>query len=327
MQALFSIIIPVYNVEKYLRDCLDSVLSQTYQGSYEVICVNDGSTDESLDILEEYKGKIKNLFIISQVNKGLSEARNAGLRVAKGDYVFFLDSDDWIEPNALNVLAENIDGEDFIGFNGRRYFDDGTQEEPDKGIIENNISGWEYHDKHALINRKFHFVCAVIRIYRREFLLDNNLFFEPGIYHEDEFFTPVAYYYAKRVSSLLDSLYMYRIREGSITQKPSKKHVSDMIVVANKLSDFFISKNDIDKLVLYRTIAGKYFSAFMPPKSDILENDFSDVKRMINWDSFKTVSIYPRHKRIYRLIKFNPFLFQLYLKIENLTKKHTRESL
>ena len=109
----------------------------------------------------------------------MSEARNTGLRVAKGDYVFFLDSDDWIEPNTLQVLSKNINGEDFIGFNGRRYFEDGTQEVPDKDVVENNMSGWEYYNKYALVSRKFHFVCVVLRIYRREFLLDNNLFLNP----------------------------------------------------------------------------------------------------------------------------------------------------
>lgn len=316
MQILYSIIIPVYNVENYLHDCLDSVLNQTYEGNYEVICVNDGSTDGSLEILDKYKEEVSSLIVISQDNKGLSEARNTGLRAAKGDYIFFLDSDDWIEPNTLEVLSKNINGEDFIGFNGRRYFEDGTQEEPDMGITESNIVGWEYYNKYALDRRKFHFVCAVIRIYKRDFLLENNLFFEPGIYHEDNLFTPIACYYAKNVKIIPDILYVYRIRVGSITQKPNKKRIFDMIRVANKLSDFFILKTDIDKLVLYREIAGEYFSVYMPPKSDVLENDFSEVKKAINWDNFKTVSVYPRHKRIYYLISRWPVLFKYYLRIE-----------
>ena len=131
----FSIIIPVYNVEQYLQDCLNSVVKQYYI-DYELICVNDGSTDGSLVVLEEYQQKYPQITIISQQNKGLSAARNAGIQAAKGDYLFFLDSDDWIEPNTLEMLARKQSGEDLICFNGRRVFEDGTTEEPDSGIEE-----------------------------------------------------------------------------------------------------------------------------------------------------------------------------------------------
>ena len=93
---LFSIIIPVYNVEKYLRDCLDSVLAQTYP-DWEAVCVNDGSTDGSSVILEEYSSKDSRFKVFNQANGGLSLARNTGLDEAKGDYILFLDSDDWLE--------------------------------------------------------------------------------------------------------------------------------------------------------------------------------------------------------------------------------------
>ena len=118
----FSIIIPVYNVEAYLQDCLESVLRQSFP-DWEAICVNDGSTDVSLAILEEYAAKDSRFRIFSQVNGGLSSARNAGLKVAKGNYVLFLDSDDWLEKNALEVLAGRVDGEDMLCFSGRRFFE------------------------------------------------------------------------------------------------------------------------------------------------------------------------------------------------------------
>ena len=117
-----SIIIPVYNVEAYLPKCLDSILVDN-QYEEEVICVNDGSTDGSLTILEKYAAKFANIRIITQSNKGLSEARNTGLRAAMGDYVFFVDSDDWIFPNTLTKLIDSIDGEDVIYFNSQVYQD------------------------------------------------------------------------------------------------------------------------------------------------------------------------------------------------------------
>ena len=106
----FSIIIPVYNVEKYLRDCLDSVLGQSFS-DWEAICVNDGSTDHSASILEEYASRDIRITVISQPNGGLSAARNTGMNAAKGDYVIFLDSDDWLEADALktySALTEDV---------------------------------------------------------------------------------------------------------------------------------------------------------------------------------------------------------------------------
>ena len=118
----FSIIIPVYNVEQYLRDCLDSVLNQTFS-DWEAICVNDGSTDESSVILDEYAAKDSRFKMISQNNAGTAAARNTGLKVANGDYIFFLDSDDWIEDYALQILADSVNDEDVLCFSGKRYFE------------------------------------------------------------------------------------------------------------------------------------------------------------------------------------------------------------
>ena len=319
----FSVIIPVYNVEQYLCDCLDSIVAQSYR-DYEVICVNDGSTDGSLAILEEYQQKYPQITIISQPNKGLSAARNAGIQAAKGDYLFFLDSDDWIETDTLKILAEKQNGEDLLCFNGRRCFEDGTTEEPDSGIEESQLTGWEYYNKYALLPRKFHFVCTVLRLYRREYLLKNNLFFEEGIYHEDNLFTPLACYYAQTVKVIPDWLYIYRIREGSITQSVNVQRLYDVITVANKLSDFFIPIREFDKSQLYREIAGEYFGAFTSDNVKLFGNKDAEIKKKINWGSFKEVSMYPRHRQIYVLLKIQPNLFRLYLKLESYSKRMNR---
>jgi len=316
----FSIVIPVYNVAPYLKQCIDSILSQTYC-CFETIFVNDGSTDGSMAILEEYQRKYPQITIISQANKGLSAARNAGIQAAKGDYIFFLDSDDWIEPDTLKILAEKQRGEDLVCFNGRRYFEDGSTEEPDSGIEETQLTGWEYYNKYALLPRKFHFVCTVLRLYRREYILKNNLFFEEGIYHEDNLFTPLACYYGQTVKLIPDCLYVYRIREGSITKTANIQRLFDIITVANKLSNFFIPINNIDKRQLYREIAGEYFGAFTSNNVKLFGNQDNAIKRQINWVNFKTVSIYPRHRRIYALLRIQPDLFRLYLKLESYIKK------
>jgi len=311
----FSIIIPVYNVEQYLRDCLNSVIAQTYT-DYEVICVNDGSKDGSLALLKDYQTKYPQITIISQRNKGLSAARNAGIQAAKGNYLFFLDSDDWIEPNSLEILVQKQEGEDLLWFNGRRVFEDGATEEPDSGIEEAQLTGWEYYNKYALVFRKFHFVCSVLRLYRREYLLQNNLFFEEGIYHEDNLFTPLACYYAQTVKVIPDCLYIYRIREGSITQTPKLKRLYDMLIVANKLSAFFIPIEGLDKRQLYREIAGEYFGAFMSDNIALFGNQDAAIQKQINWANFKEVSIYPRHRLIYKLLSLSPGIFRAYILVE-----------
>ena len=103
-----SVIIPVYNTQPWLRECLDSVLCQTL-GDFEVICVDDGSTDQSGSILQDYAAKDSRFHILSQSNKGQSAARNAGLKVARGEYVYFLDSDDYIEPDLLETACQEMD--------------------------------------------------------------------------------------------------------------------------------------------------------------------------------------------------------------------------
>ena len=311
----FSIIVPVYNVEKYLRECLNSVLVQTYP-EYEVICINDGSTDGSQMILEEYKKTHEKISVITQLNIGLSGARNTGIKVAKGDYLFFLDSDDYIEPNTLEILAQKQEGEDLVCFNGRRVFENGETEEPDAGIDDSSLSGWEYYIKYSLLSRKFHFVCTVLRLYRREYLLKNDLFFEEGIYHEDNLFTPIACYYAQRVKVIPDCLYIYRIREGSIMQTVNVQRIYDMITVANKLSDFFIHITDIDKSQLYKEIAGEYFGTYIHENSKYYGKIDKRIKKIVNWNNYKEVSIYPRHRRIYLLINIYPVLFRVYYWLE-----------
>ena len=316
----FTIIIPVYNVSSYLHDCLDSVLAQSFT-DYEVICINDGSTDGSGEILNECAKMNDQIQVIHQANKGLSAARNAGILVAKGNYIFFLDSDDWMEPNALKILTDKANNEDIICFNGRRYFEDGSLEVPDEGITESNLSGWDYYNQYALKPRKFHFVCTVLRIYRREFLLQHQLFFEEGIFHEDNLFTPIACYYAKSVKVIPDILYVYRIRANSITQNFENTRILDVVKVANKLAEFFIPINRLDKTTIYREIAGEYFKGFMPEEMKKYGNNDKVLKKLINWDYFRMVAVYPRHKVIYWLLKINPLLFHFFLKFEYKVKK------
>lgn len=283
---LFSIIIPVYNVEKYLRDCLDSVVGQTF-ADWEAICVDDGSTDGSAVILEEYAEKDSRFEIISQSNGGLSAARNTGMKAAMGDYIVFLDSDDWIEDNALEILSNELDDEDMLCFSGRRYFErDGLYHDADMLKERSYASGMDYYNENALQSRDFAFVCVVLRAYRRTFLIENSLWFKEGIYHEDNLFTPIACYYAKKVRQVSDCLYDYRVRANSITTTSNVKRLRDLTGTANSLASFFIPQKGVDKAVIYRAITHHYQVAFATAN----KGEMKQLRNLCDWESYHEVS-------------------------------------
>lgn len=305
---LFSVIIPVYNTATYLAKCLDSVIGQTFD-DYEVICVDDGSTDNSHEIIDRYAPRIKHFKSIRQPNKGIGSARNAGLQVAEGEYVLFLDSDDWIAAETLETLDREMGDADMVCFNGRRYFDDQQRyEEPDPLCREEGLSGWQYYCRHALEPRRFAFVCVVLRCYRRSLLTDNALYFKEGIYHEDNLFTPIVCYYAQRVKIIDQVLYIYRVRAHSVMTSRSITHWRNLIETANELADFFLSKQGIDKTVAYRSITHHYQMAFVAGN----RHDDKSLLQTIHWSSYHTVSRTKlRHRIQYRLIRFHPSLFRL----------------
>lgn len=288
----FSIIIPVYNVEKYLHECLDSVLGQSFP-DWEAVCVNDGSTDGSAVILKEYSERDNRFRIVEQQNAGLSAARNTGMEYATGDFVLFLDSDDWLEPKALEILAGSLEGEEMVCFSGCRYLEEEKRFCPSDQLEERQYqSGMEYYNENALRHRDFAFVCVVLRAYKRSFLIDNGLRFKEGIYHEDNLFTPLACYYAQGVRVINDCLYDYRVRGNSISTTSSLKHLSDVMKVANELASFFASKTGFDKTVVYRAITHHYQSVF----DNVPKAERASFNRICDWKKYRKVSrTKPRH--------------------------------
>lgn len=282
----FSIVIPVYNVELYLKDCLDSVLDQTFE-DWEAICVNDGSTDHSVTILDEYASKDSRFYIINQQNGGLSAARNTGLKAAKGEYVLFLDSDDWLESKALDVISESLTDEDMLCFSGRRYFErEGQYHDADRLLERTYASGMDYYNENALLSRDFAFVCVVLRAYKTEFLLGHQLWFKEGIFHEDNLFTPLACYYAGKVKVVNECLYDYRVRANSITTTGNVKRLRDLMETANTLAAFFIPKQDFDKNIVYRAITHHFQVVF----AKATEEERRELRSTCNWQSYRKVS-------------------------------------
>ena len=221
-----SIIIPVYNTEGYLRECLDSAVGQTLR-DIEIICVDDGSSDNSLDILEEYQKKDPRILIIHQENAGLSAARNCGMRNAGGEYIYFLDSDDYIDRETLQIAVQTAEEKDLdaavFGFERFSDSEELLAKYPFQVNIIDNIqhvsTGVEYL---KIANERGAYTASVwTALWRHSFLEDNNLLFMEGILHEDILFSFQAYMTAKRVMYIPYRFYHYRARSDSITTKPN----------------------------------------------------------------------------------------------------------
>ena len=304
----FSVIIPAYNVEAYLQDCLGSVAAQSF-GDWEAIVVDDGSTDGTGAIAETWAGKDERIRVLRQVNQGLSAARNAGMELARGEYLLFLDGDDWLEKDALEVLGTEIEGEDVICFGGRRYFEENkTFEEADEIAEKSYVCGWEYYQENALKSRHFAFVSVVMRAYRRAFLEEQGLQFKEGIYHEDNLFTPIVLFFAGKTRVVCKNLYNYRVREGSIMTSPSNKNKLDKILIANKLATFFVSK-DVPKTVVYRYITHIYQTVFYEPQPKDVEKE---LLQAVEWKGYYRVSRTKlRHRVLYAALRVSPTLFRI----------------
>lgn len=232
---LLTIVIPVYNVEEYIEKCILSCSNQNISKTdYEIILVNDGSPDNSIEICERLAKEIKNISIISQKNKGLSGARNTGLRHSKGEYVWFVDSDDWIEENCLKTITEVIKKEQseifWLGHDVVKKDNVIGKFIPNK--IDKPISGEEFfvnHLKNQFYIWKF--------IYKRSFLLENNLTFYEGILYEDLEFTPRALHVSKACFTLPQVYYHYLMRDGSIINNIKCKNIEDRFFICNQLLD------------------------------------------------------------------------------------------
>ena len=311
----FSVLIPVYNVEAYLDDCLQSVQGQTFTDC-EVIAVDDGSTDGSGALLERYRMAFAQrgmpYTVIHQANQGLGAARNTALDQATGEYVLFLDSDDMLRFDALGRLDRNLQGQDFVCFNGERCFEESRTLEPPQPLeAEGPEKGWDYYCCHALETRRFAFVCVVLRCYRRQYLNDAGLRFLPGIYHEDNLFTPLACYYAHSVSVIPDVLYTYRVRPGSIMAHRSLQHRKDLLAIANRLAAFFVECRDIDHTVVYRSLTHHYQVAF----ANATRADDRTLLPLVDWHLYRIVSRTKlRHRVLYSALRLSPTLFRQLLR-------------
>lgn len=260
--AEISIIVAVYNVEKYLRQCLDSLINQTFK-DIEIICVNDGSTDNSLDILKEYQAKDNRIKIIEQENQGPGVARNKALDAAEGKYVMVVDPDDWLELEACQVAYEQIEknGNDLVIFGFKEYRESTGEikENPNQFKIYNDVL-----DKTDinLCNSGIDFFqngYSWGKLYNKDFLKDNNIRFLPFYFSEDLPFIQIVLISSNNISILDQPFYIYRIRKDSASSNSIllNKNLWKFLFFSRKLVIEFIAKNGYNDSIL------KFYNAYL----------------------------------------------------------------
>jgi len=243
MTATISVIIPIYNVEPYLRRCLNSVLNQSYP-NLEIILVDDGSPDGCPQICDEYAAKDKRIIVIHKENGGLSAARNTGLDVCKGEYISFIDSDDWVSEKYIETLINTVTKEDADIAIGEYKSTSGHHPKEQSSVFATTLSSKEalfrLFSKNNIV-----FTVSWGKLYKKE--LFSTLRFPIGKYHEDEFTTYILFYNSKKIAYTSEALYYYYKRAGSIV---STRHPWDVLEYLEQRYIFFKEKKESDLLPL-----------------------------------------------------------------------------
>lgn len=313
-----SIIVPIYNVAPYLRKCVDSLLAQDIS-DYEIILVDDGSTDDSGAIADELVHAFSlsplasrlQLRVIHQSNAGLSAARNTGIAAAIGDYILFVDSDDYLQPNVLGALMEQVerDNLDVLRFRYQNVRESGDAFAPYKDMTNYNDYSSTPTDGLTFLNERMGTQCYVVQfLVRREIVLQEQ--FTPGIYFEDTDWTPRMLLRAKCVASSDLVVYNYLWREGSITlcQKDiakQRKQLQDKMGLLERLNmwgNHVADRRWFDSMISSLTvnIVGIIASTFYGERKEYMRQI-----RALNILPITSYHIAPRAQRKVRLINLS----------------------
>ena len=230
MDIKISVIVPVYNTGEYLRPCLDSIQKQTFI-DFEVLCIDDGSTDNSPEILKEYCHKDSRFKYLKKENGGLSSARNYGLEKAKGMYIYYCDSDDEIESETFSILFEKMESNslDILYFGAKTVYESLDLKKNNKSAKDNYVRTHIYSDIYTgidllglLYKNNEYIVSACLQIIHKDFLNKCGVKFEDKLLYEDNVYTFKTLLFAERVGVINKEFYIRRIRKGSITTSHSK---------------------------------------------------------------------------------------------------------
>lgn len=316
-----SIIIPVYNLAQYIEKCLNSILNQPFK-DYEIICVNDGSTDNSLEILNRFKDKIT---IIDKENEGSGVARNVGIDRAQGEYIFFIDGDDWLEDNVLEKIVNKADelNTDILVFGGLSYYGDKGK---NGGYSKNKLPKKYFNRVFSAEDIKkdiFKFPSTPwSKLYRREFLLKNNIRFQHIKVGQDQLPFFHSMITAEKIAILPENIYCYRKnRKGSAMTVKKKKNFSPIYVFYG-VEKLLIN---IDKLEEYTpAFINRYFSKATSWlgkfQDDLKEEYFKEYSKLL--EHLKTdypngwwINFNPKITDGYWILKFKQFISKRNVKI------------
>lgn len=317
-----SIIIPVYNVEAFVGRCIESCLKQDLSPSeYELLIVNDGSLDGSMDVVRQYAQKCDNIRILEQENAGPSVARNKGIQEARGEYVWFIDSDDDISANVLKTLMSYAEEQKLDVM----CFDINVVKQGEAAFIHPNQS-----NKNDILYIGTDFVSnvamppsACVAFFRKDYLISNSISFLTGISHEDYEFTPRAYCLAKRIAYINVPAYNYWVREGSrqtsTLPEVLAKKAKDWLVICDSLYRF--TKEHIEEgTAAYNTMIGKINFAFSQSLRNYTKGGttIAEYKEKPYYPLDISVEGEKRNRRKYRLINFS---IPLYLMVHKMFKR------
>lgn len=298
-----SIIVPVYNVEKYLNRCIDSIIKQTFE-NIEIILVDDGSTDNSSKICDEYALKDHRIKVIHKANGGLSEARNYGIDVATGDYLLFVDSDDYIDVNLIKNLEQYMDNQlDVIKFKIIRVDEYGKEIKKVDGPIFEELSG-----EKAFKELVFHdelLECACVYLFKKSLIINNNFKFALGAEHEDFGLIPLIIITAKSMVSVDNYGYYYVQSNNSITRNQNYdrtlKRFNDSLIHYDNMINFIEGQNISKKT--REDIKTYYTNAIILKLAELKKQDITIyIKRIKSRKMIKNIQVHNLKQFIKKLI-------------------------
>ncbi|MBR1797350.1 MAG: glycosyltransferase [Clostridiales bacterium] len=280
--VIISIIVPVYNSDIYLPECLDSILSSDGVEETEIIIVDDGSTDRSGIISDDYSCRYSNIKVVHKKNEGVADARNVGLFKATGKYVFFLDADDMVVPSMFSRIirqCRDVDV-DVIMWDGELideagHCKDGRERDyfSHKGIDDCIMSGQEYLMRQLEACKDFPTV-VWLGAYKKDYLIDNELFFKNKLHHEDDLWVPMVLINSKLVKYVSGRLYLYRIHSDSLSH-PDRSNINEYIESLLIIYPFLFNYIDetISDVKLRKMLKGNLTRKYL---HWIFEYDFSE---------------------------------------------------
>lgn len=307
-----SIIVPAYNIEKYIKKCIESLINQTYK-NIEILIINDGSTDKTKEIALSFEKKDKRVKVLTKKNGGLSDARNYGLSRASGAYILFIDGDDYIKNDTIEKLINKIDDNDIISFNYITLNNNKETLVPSKNKSKDNT-----------INYILGQPSACTKMYKRTFLIENKIQFDKNILYEDLAIIPSLACLTRKIKIIDDYYYYYVIRNSSIIHNKlfSPKKDDKFIAISNlidrfkKYGKFDEYKNELEYITVKNLIV-VYGTELLEFSSSIYKNRFDNVinfldvnfpnykeNRYLKNDSFKSkLFIFLFTKRQYKILK------------------------